>query len=450
MLIAATYLAGAIFNVTSYGAIGDGVTNDSQAFRDTFAAACLAGPGNSVYAPAATYMLPRINIQSAVYVEACDGIEFYGDGVGETILKMQGGSHGGDYYMLYFIISDDMVLRDFSCDGNRSEIIIADEQTHCIVETNCEDLLIHDVDLSHSYGDGIKLVGANETNTRITIRDITTTDNGRSGIATHSGSDILIERYTGSNIDQSCIDIEPGGGTGIDGFTLKDSTCVESRRGVTSMSFSGGTGEIGTPTSNVLIQNVVMYGCADSVQVDTITFDNVQFYCPSGDALHFGRDATNVTITRSAFSAEGGSAAISFSADDEANNITVSNVRLTVQDGVAFDIDGGAGNITLNNVRVFSQASFAQGVGVQTNTRTDTPDMENLVFDIDVKRLRGGVAILRRSQFLANVTSVELSGTITTRGGTDTFGISCANDAPLVLNDSEITISANTPVSGCP
>ena len=47
----------AVFNVQSYGATGNGITDDRAAIQATINAAIKAGPGNEVYLPAGNYML---------------------------------------------------------------------------------------------------------------------------------------------------------------------------------------------------------------------------------------------------------------------------------------------------------------------------------------------------------------------------------------------------------
>jgi hypothetical protein len=84
-----TYLAtsgGAGHNVTQYGAVGDGITDDSAAFASAIAA---AGTGGIVQLPAGTF-----RIDSTVFVENKDGLRIRGAGVGASIVQWGGDAAG--------------------------------------------------------------------------------------------------------------------------------------------------------------------------------------------------------------------------------------------------------------------------------------------------------------------------------------------------------------------
>jgi hypothetical protein len=70
--------AGSTFNVRSYGAAGNGVTDDTAAIGGAIAAAQAAGSGSTVYLPTGTYLY------SAVL--NANGITIEGDGIGATNL----------------------------------------------------------------------------------------------------------------------------------------------------------------------------------------------------------------------------------------------------------------------------------------------------------------------------------------------------------------------------
>jgi len=100
-----------VFNVFSYGAVGDGSTDDASAFASACAAASAAG-GGTVYAPEGTYL-----IGSQLTLPAKVGLR--GAGMGATVLK-RSPTYKGD-----FIWSGpgtgaafNAVLEDFTLDGN--------------------------------------------------------------------------------------------------------------------------------------------------------------------------------------------------------------------------------------------------------------------------------------------------------------------------------------------
>jgi len=67
-------------SVKDFGAIGDGVADDTSAIQLAWDAANLAG-GGAIHVPAGTYLL-----SSALVITGCDNVLFYGDGVDATIL----------------------------------------------------------------------------------------------------------------------------------------------------------------------------------------------------------------------------------------------------------------------------------------------------------------------------------------------------------------------------
>lgn len=94
-------------SVVDFGAVGDGVTDDTAAIQEAITAAY----NNSLYIPAGTYIISsRLDIT--------DSIKIYGDGMDASILKS---AAGGTHIVLYsYNISgiDNVTLVDFAVDGN--------------------------------------------------------------------------------------------------------------------------------------------------------------------------------------------------------------------------------------------------------------------------------------------------------------------------------------------
>ena len=76
------------FDVTTYGAVGDGATDSTIAIRNAIAAAQAAGPGNIVYFPTGHYVsnLADTNPQ-AIEVTGTNPVTFQGDGPSLSILS---------------------------------------------------------------------------------------------------------------------------------------------------------------------------------------------------------------------------------------------------------------------------------------------------------------------------------------------------------------------------
>lgn len=78
-------IVGAQYNVLDYGAVGDGVTNCTQAFSAAIAAAKITG--GTVYIPEGTYLYT-----SSIIIDD-SSVQLLGDGLNATILNYTGNSH---------------------------------------------------------------------------------------------------------------------------------------------------------------------------------------------------------------------------------------------------------------------------------------------------------------------------------------------------------------------
>jgi parallel beta-helix repeat protein len=111
-----------IYNVKDFGALGDGITNDTLAIQAAVNAAHLAG-GGSVYIPAGTYIVTGTNQASDGAIMLYDNITVYGDGMGATTVKMQDGwNHAvtGIFRDQTDVENHDITVHDLTIDGNRA------------------------------------------------------------------------------------------------------------------------------------------------------------------------------------------------------------------------------------------------------------------------------------------------------------------------------------------
>jgi len=92
-------------NVKDYGAKGDGVTVDTQAFKDAIAVA--KTKGKMLYIPTGVYWTDSLTIPS--------GMTIQGDGITKTILKLVANSTDA---LLVITEQNDVTLRGFTVDGN--------------------------------------------------------------------------------------------------------------------------------------------------------------------------------------------------------------------------------------------------------------------------------------------------------------------------------------------
>ncbi|OGM25780.1 hypothetical protein A3A76_01610 [Candidatus Woesebacteria bacterium RIFCSPLOWO2_01_FULL_39_23] len=98
-----------ILNVTDYGAVGDGLTNDTAALQAAINAASAAG--KRLYVPAGTYLFTTLSIPGP------EGIYLYGDGRA-SILQCTG--TGNAITLGEVNLWNRLVLKDFTLQGNSS------------------------------------------------------------------------------------------------------------------------------------------------------------------------------------------------------------------------------------------------------------------------------------------------------------------------------------------
>lgn len=443
MLSLALSLSLAIIEVTAHGAVADDDTSDSAAFRAAFAA---AGDGDTVHAGCGVWDLPKIDSLSAVYIYNRIGITFDGDGAC-TSLKMAGGTHVGDYHIFHVKDGSNLTFKEFACDGNRSNIVSADEQTHCFNVDSVDGFTLHDAALDHMYGDGAKFLSSLSPMTNVHIYDVTCDDNGRSGLAFHKGIDVLIERFTSTNISDAGIDTEPPVAHGITNFTVRDSYIGPATTpGVAVLALSKG--------DNMAVYNTVIHGCVHGVQSEGVILDHVVILAPEGlcDAVSFNSQ-TGVVMNRVNIEARGARSGIATASTGSAapNDWTLTHVRITVDSGTAFLLNGGgAGELAFSDVRIrSSHPSRYQGTGIYLNNTLAEYDVDNVtITDVDITGTYRGISVLRGAS--AGLIQVVADGAISLATA-ESIGTNCSNiTGGSSFDRTGLTVTAITENSGCP
>ena len=213
-LTKATYsmIEGAVANVLDYGAVGDGVADDTAAFN----AAIIAS--KAVYIPAGTYIVDVVNLAANTFM--------FGDGA-STILKQKSTFVGGSTGSLYAnsgsagATLDNITIRDLRIEGTNIVAPVFSEFKHLISLNGVRNVLIENVQVIGFQGDGIYfgsgVVAGNERhnyNTKVIncLFDGINYEN-RNGISVVDGDDGIISGCTFQNCSKStmpgAIDFEP-------------------------------------------------------------------------------------------------------------------------------------------------------------------------------------------------------------------------------------------------
>jgi hypothetical protein len=199
-----------VVNVVTYGAAGDGVTDDRAAIQAALDA-CSTGGGGEVWVPNGTYILGQgagffnLNIPANVTIR--------GESRAGTVLKQAAAT--GASVRLFIAQGADSRITNMTLDGNKDNNTafpadLGAEHRHGVFADGCTRLVLDHVTFTNFTGDGFFLY-TNATDTLVI--DCLSTGNERNGMtfggAGCSGTTIIGGQFGGNNIQS--IDAEPGG-----------------------------------------------------------------------------------------------------------------------------------------------------------------------------------------------------------------------------------------------
>jgi hypothetical protein len=198
--------AGHAYNVKTFGAAGDGVTDDYAALRAAAEAVCRE-PDATLLFPPGTYRINRYrvvsghnrnDVQNIRYV-GCEGVALSGYGAKIDVFggfrRTADASSGGDrgsysngVVPFEMIDSSGFRIEGFELDGNVDEMRrdsgIAEGDNAGILTTNCRDYTVQDVNVHHFHTDGIKLGGNSSiADQNALLVNVTSSNNGRQGLS---------------------------------------------------------------------------------------------------------------------------------------------------------------------------------------------------------------------------------------------------------------------------
>lgn len=168
-------------NVSAYGAVGDGVTDDTAAIQAAIDAANVAG--GTVYLPNGTYIVSDSAAPLAGCVEVKSNTRLVGESRGGVIIKLAADQPA----FTRVLVSDSSVyasVENLTVDGNKDNQAFAEEHMSGLFIGNTMFFTMRNCSFVDCVGDGIS-VWANNTDTLIDSCYVTTC--GRSG-ASMTGS----------------------------------------------------------------------------------------------------------------------------------------------------------------------------------------------------------------------------------------------------------------------
>jgi hypothetical protein len=372
--------------VTQHGAVPNDGLDDRAAFQSAIQAATASGASGVVYVPAGTFNLTRGpdgwagpgSGLEAIWLRDLSDITIRGEGR-KTVLKMlvPGGISLGDFYLIRLWTTYRFTLRDLVLDGDRANILQANEQTRLINTLDSTDIVIDNVIFQHVNGDGIKLINdaALPVGDHVSITNSRFHDLRRCGICVQrNGGHYLFQNIWFTDIGNQSIDFEPSGpgpiDTVIDGIRIyrSDNTIP----GGATLSLSGHRPDL--LTKKLTVTNSYIEGLVSMVFDDEVIFVNNRVKSTT-TCVEGKRYNQNIIVSNNQFDcgSQFGETAILFAQGDDIrlNNapgylIISNNIVHTNDTGSAVWVEGGGANtgrfIIANNQ--FKNAAEADAYGI--------------------------------------------------------------------------------------
>ncbi|MCM3765957.1 right-handed parallel beta-helix repeat-containing protein [Neobacillus niacini] len=188
------------FSVMDYGAIGDGLGDDTISFQKAINAVAKNG-GGDVYIPSGTYILQPIYLKSNVNL------------VGESrdTVKIKLIDHAPDWSRIVTVEKvENVKIRNITIDGNYEMNKTGNEHMHNIFIFDSKNIVIDNNRLMNAVGDGVSVSGSRKTSKYITISNNLIEDCHRSNIVIEQVNHVKIyNNLSKSNTGRPVLHFEP-------------------------------------------------------------------------------------------------------------------------------------------------------------------------------------------------------------------------------------------------
>lgn len=252
----ATFAAVGKLHVTPqmFGAIGDGVADDTQAIKDAISA--IKNGVTVLHFPAGTYLVSEdISLVSDMTLE--------GEGF-NSIIKRAGNSLE-NYDVIDCNGLENVCIKNIYIKGERSEHEgTAGEWGHCIGIRNCVNTSVKNCKLTDAWGDGV-YVGGDTPSVNTVVENCVIDNNRRQGISIINSKIFCVRDCTISNTKGT----NPQGG--ID-FEANNSTDICESNTVENCFFYGNQGASIIIGNQIVPYEVMVKGCTSKDRVGSIMY----------------------------------------------------------------------------------------------------------------------------------------------------------------------------------
>ena len=200
----------AVLSVKNYGAVGDGVRDDTASFQAAINA--LPSTGGTVQVPAGTYLIdPTVNVRlrSSMHLQLDPN----------AILKAKPNAAERAYVLMAMQVNDVEISGGRIIGDRDAHLGTTGEWGHGIMLRGSNRVTVRDIHISNGWGDGISIGGAAQASgavipcTDVAIHNIVSTNNRRQGLTIGCSRNVKVydSEFSNSNgIEPQCgIDIEP-------------------------------------------------------------------------------------------------------------------------------------------------------------------------------------------------------------------------------------------------
>jgi hypothetical protein len=158
-------------SVKDFGAVGDGVTDDTAEINNAIVAVNAAG-GGTVFFPEGTYLVSAVS--GSVAISLLSNVTLNGDGINATIIKLK---NAGNAHVINATTASNVAITNLTVDGNRAN---QTSSVHGIRGASVDGYFIENVEVKETYAYGIGFQSG--TFKRIKLNNVYVHDTGLDGI----------------------------------------------------------------------------------------------------------------------------------------------------------------------------------------------------------------------------------------------------------------------------